>query len=40
MDLEREQEQSMDDALVRLIEPRPYAGPALGGIAEVMEGRL
>ncbi|KAK1067424.1 hypothetical protein LTR12_009136 [Friedmanniomyces endolithicus] len=39
-ELERDEERGFDGALVGLVEPRPYAGPALGGIEEVLEGRL
>ncbi|KAK5675067.1 hypothetical protein LTS10_012140 [Elasticomyces elasticus] len=39
-EVERDEERSVNGALVGLVEPRPYAGPALGGIEEVLEGRL
>ncbi|KAK0252437.1 hypothetical protein LTR91_007833 [Friedmanniomyces endolithicus] len=39
-EVERDEERGFDGALVGLVEPRPYAGPTLGGIEEVLEGRL
>ncbi|TKA58616.1 hypothetical protein B0A55_12587 [Friedmanniomyces simplex] len=39
-ELEREEERGVDGALVGLVEPRPWGGPALGGIEEVLEGGL
>lgn len=38
VEVEQEEERNFDDALVGLIEPRPYAGPTLGGIEEVLDG--
>jgi hypothetical protein len=40
VELEQEEERSFDEALVGLVEPRPYAGPTLGGIEEVLDGRI
>jgi hypothetical protein len=41
MELEQEEELLvMGNSLVGLIEPRPCCGPALGGIEEVLEGRV
>jgi hypothetical protein len=41
LELEHEEELLvMGDGLVGLIEPRPSYGPALGGIEEVLEGRV
>jgi len=39
-ELERDEERAVDGALVGMVEPRPYTGPTLGGIEEVLEGRL
>jgi len=39
-EVERDEERTVDGALVCLVEPRPYAGPTVGGIEEVLEGRL
>ncbi|KAI7212364.1 hypothetical protein KC333_g7154 [Hortaea werneckii] len=41
VELEQEEEQrEIDDSLTGLVEPRPYAGPTLGGIEEVLDGRV
>jgi len=40
MEVEQEEERSFNGALVGLIEPRPYVGPTLGGIEEVLDGRV
>lgn len=40
IEVEQEEEQRIDESLVGLIEPRPYAGPTLGGIEEVLDGRI
>ncbi|KXL51615.1 hypothetical protein M433DRAFT_140472 [Acidomyces richmondensis BFW] len=40
-EVEQEEERAQfDGALVSVVEPRPYAGPALGGIEEVLNGRI
>jgi len=39
MELERERYE-FDGALVGLVEPRPRVGPALGGIEEVLCGKV
>ncbi|KAK3114300.1 hypothetical protein LTR53_007513 [Teratosphaeriaceae sp. CCFEE 6253] len=39
-ELEQDEERTIDGALIGLIEPRPYSGPTLGGIEEVLEGSL
>ena len=39
--VEQEEERNrFADELVALVEPRPQAGPSLGGIEEVLEGRI
>lgn len=41
VEVEQEDERrSCSDELVGLVEPRPYVGPSLGGIEEVLEGRV
>ncbi|RMY86319.1 hypothetical protein D0862_10947 [Hortaea werneckii] len=41
VELEQEEERrEIDDSLTGLVEPRPYAGPTLGGIEEVLDGRI
>ena len=41
VDREQEEErESVPDALVSLVEPRPFAGPTLGGIEEVLGGEV
>jgi len=40
VEVEQEEERTFSNALVGLIEPRPYAGPTLGGIEEVLDGRI
>ena len=37
---QQEEREGVSDALVGLIEPRPYAGPTLGGIEEVLGGEV
>ncbi|EMD00730.1 hypothetical protein BAUCODRAFT_20776 [Baudoinia panamericana UAMH 10762] len=40
-EMEQEEERLFcSDALLRLVEPRPYAGPTLGGIEEVLDGSI
>ena len=40
-EVEQEAERTdFNDSLVGLVEPRPYAGPTLGGIEEVLDGRV
>ena len=41
VEVEQEEERSaFGDELVALVEPRPYVGTSLGGIQEVLEGRV
>jgi hypothetical protein len=41
VEVEQEEERSaFADELVALVEPRPCVGPSLGGIQEVLEGRV
>jgi hypothetical protein len=41
VEMEQEDErQSVSDELVSLVEPRPRVGCSLGGIEEVLEGRV
>lgn len=41
VEVEQEEERMcFDDELIKLIEPRPRMGPSLGGIEEVLEGRV
>jgi len=41
VEVEQEEERvQFDGALVGVVEPRPYAGPALGGIEEVLNGQI
>ncbi|KAI6887235.1 hypothetical protein KC363_g1599 [Hortaea werneckii] len=41
VEMEQEEEQrEIDGSLTGLVEPRPYAGPTLGGIEEVLDGRI
>jgi hypothetical protein len=41
VEVEQEEERSaFADELVSLVEPRPYVGTSLGGIQEVLEGRV
>ena len=41
MEVEQQEERnSVARELVTLIEPRPEVGPSLGGIEEIMEGRV
>ena len=39
VEVEQEEErQAFTPELTKLVEPRPYVGPSLGGIEEVLEG--
>lgn len=37
---QEEERDSYSGELVALVEPRPQVGPSLGGIQEVLEGRI
>lgn len=37
---QEEERQGFRPELTTLVEPRPFAGPSLGGIEEVLEGRV
>ena len=41
VEVEQEEERNIfADELVSLVEPRPHVGSSLGGIQEVLEGRV
>jgi hypothetical protein len=42
MEIEQDEERSLlsEELIFSLIEPRPRFGPALGGIEEVLSGRI
>ncbi|TKA25747.1 hypothetical protein B0A50_05844 [Salinomyces thailandicus] len=40
VEMEQDEERLIAGSLVGLVEPRPYAGPTLGGIEEVLDGRV